>query len=40
MGKMERRTSILTEKAWSGLYPDAAAGDDYDGDYSGDNPKE
>jgi hypothetical protein len=39
MEKMERPTSILTEKAWSGLYPAAAADDDVD-DYGDDNPKE
>jgi len=39
MEKMERQTSVLTEQAWSGLYPAASAGGD-DGDYGDDNPKE
>lgn len=37
---MERQTSILTEQAWGGLYPAAAAGGDVDDDYGDDNPKE
>jgi hypothetical protein len=37
MEKMERQTSILTEQAWSALYPAAAGDDDHYGD---DNPKE
>jgi len=36
---MERQTSVLTEQAWSGLYPTAGGGGD-DDDYGDDNPKE